>query len=412
MSIIEIAVEAVGTKGDGLARQADGTRVAIPFGLPGERYRMKSADGAAAFVQMSVSADRVSPQCRHFGVCGGCIVQHWSLEAVREWKRARIRSALNRAGLDADVQPTRDAHGAGRRRVTLHIRQRDGRVCAGFMRAASHELVDLDGCPLLVPELAPAPDLARDVGHILRGIAKPMDLQVTATAEGLDCDLRGSGALPEALRRKLIEFAVARNLARFTLHGERLVESRVPRIAFDDRPEILAFLPAGSFLQATACGETLLATLAREALGKTRHVVELFCGLGPFGLRLARDMKVTAFDSDAGAINAFNRSLRAHPGGKPAIAEARDLFRRPLFAPELKPYDAALLDPPRQGAEAQGKELAKSKMPLVVYVSCDPETFARDAKGLVGAGYGLERVTPVDQFRHSGHIELVGVFRR
>jgi len=411
MTMHDVTVETVGTKGDGLARLVDGTRVAIPFGLPGEIYRLDPGD-TAHHERLSTSPDRVSPTCRHFGTCGGCIVQHWAPEAVRGWKRQRIETALARAGLQAEVATTLDAHGAGRRRVTLHIRHRDGDTRAGFMRAASHDLIDLDQCPLLVPELAPAPDLARGIGHIMRGINKPMDLQVTASAEGLDCDLRGCGPLPEPLRKKLIDFAVSRDLARLTLHGERLVEARIPRIAFEDRPEMLAFLPAGSFLQATARAEAQLADLARQALGKAKNVVELFCGLGPFGLRLARDMKVSAFDSDAGAIDAFNRSLRAHPGGKPATAEARDLFRRPLFAPELKPYDAALLDPPRQGAEAQIRELAKSKIPLVVYISCDPETFARDAKALVAAGFRLGEVTPVDQFRHSTHIELVASFRR
>ncbi len=412
MNGIEITVDAVGSKGDGLARLADGSRLAIPFGLPGETFRAPKAASSGTFERLSTSPERIEPICAHFGTCGGCIVQHWSSDAVRNWKQERVTMALSRAGVEAKVAPTLDAHGAGRRRVTLHIRQREGGTCAGFMRAGSHDLIDLDRCPLLVPELDPAPDLARGIGHILRGISKPMDLQVTASAEGLDCDLRGCGPLPEPLRKKLIEFAVARNLARLTLHGERLVEARSPRVIFEDRPEMLAFLPAGSFLQPTARGEALLARLAREALGKTKHVVELFCGLGPFGLRLAREMKVTAYDSDAGAIEAFNRSIRAHPGGKPATAEARDLFRRPLFAPELKPFDAVLLDPPRQGAEAQVKELAKSKISLVVYISCDPETFARDAKTLTSAGFRLGTVTPVDQFRHAGHVELVASFRR
>lgn len=412
MNGAEITVETVGTKGDGLAHLADGTRVVVPLGLPGETHRAEQDALSATFMRLTTSPDRTTPICPHFGTCGGCIVQHWAPEAVRDWKQRRVAHALAHAGLQAEIAPTLDAHGAGRRRVTLHIRQREGGTQAGFMRAGSHDLIDLDHCPLLVPELEPAADLARGIGHILRGLAKPMDLQVTASTEGLDCDLRGCGALPEPLQKKLIAFAVSKNLARLTLHGERLVESQAPRVVFEDKPEMSAFLPAGAFLQATARGEAILARLAREALGKSRHVVELFCGLGPFGLRLSRDMKVTAFDSDAAAVEAFNRSLRAHPGGKPATAERRDLFRRPLFAPELKPYDAALLDPPRQGAEAQVKELAKSRIPLVVYVSCDPETFARDAKTLVGAGFRLGAVTPVDQFAHSGHIELVASFRR
>ncbi|MFY8115856.1 MAG: methyltransferase, partial [Rhabdaerophilum sp.] len=170
--------------------------------------------------------------------------------------------------------------------------------------------------------------------------------------------------------------------------------------------------PPGAFLLATAAAAAELAGLAGGVLEGTKHVAELFCGLGPFGLRLARKMKVTAFDSDRSAIEAFQRSIRANPGGKPASAEARDLFRRPLFAPELKPFDAVLLDPPRQGAEAQIREIAKSRIGRVAYVSCDTESFARDAQVLVAAGFRLDSITPVDQFRHSPHVELVAGFTR
>lgn len=280
------------------------------------------------------------------------------------------------------------------------------------MRARSHALIDLDACPLLVPGLAPAPDLARRIGHVLRGLAKPLDVQATATLEGLDIDIHGAGRLPEALRLKLIAFAAEAGLARLTLHGERLVEARVPRIGADEAPGLLMFLPPGAFLQATARAEAVLAGLAREALKGTKTLAELFCGLGPFGLRLAREMKVAAFDSDRGAIEAFQRSIRANPGGKPVTAEARDLFRRPLYQPELKPFDAVLLDPPRQGAEAQVREIAKSRVGRIAYVSCDPESFARDARILVDAGFRLEGVTPVDQFRHAAHVELVAKLTR
>jgi 23S rRNA (uracil1939-C5)-methyltransferase len=295
--------------------------------------------------------------------------------------------------------------------VTLHLRRSEGTdgvtIRAGFMKARSHQLVDLDACPLLVPALAGVPDLARRIGHVLRGINKPLDLQATASLDGLDLDLRGPGPLQEGLRQKLVTLAMEAGLARLTLHGERLIEPRPPRMALVDRPDITMFMPPGAFLQATAEAEAELAGLVGETLDGTKHVAELFCGLGPFGLRLARAMKVSAFDSDRPAIEAFQRSIRANPGGKPASAEARDLFRRPLFAPELKPFDAVLLDPPRQGAEAQIHEIAKSRIGRVTYVSCDPESFARDAHVLVAAGFRLVQVTPVDQFRHSPHVEMV-----
>lgn len=409
-------IEAIGLKGDGIARQ-NSERLHIPFTLPGEQVSATVQPGRADLIAITKpSPDRVAPVCRHFGACGGCALQHWAPEPTAEWKRNRIASALGFVGLEAPIGATRDAHGAGRRRVTLHIRRIDTekqtKILAGFMRAKSHDLIDLDTCPLLVPALAPAPTLAREAGMILRSVAKPLDFQVTASEEGLDCDIRGAGPISEGVRQKLIAFAVEAGIARLTLHGERLVEARVPRITFEDQPELSAFLPPGSFLQATARSEAILSELALAGLSGAKMVADLFCGLGPFSLRLARKMKVAAFDSDKPAIEALQRSIRANPGGKPITAEARDLFRRPLYLPELKPFDAVLLDPPRQGAEAQVREIAKSKLAHLVYVSCDPESFARDAKLLAGAGFRIKTLTPVDQFRFSPHVELVAELRR
>lgn len=407
-----LAIEALGAKGDGIALHNE-IRIHVPHALPGEVIEAR-LDGSRAEVSsiMTPSAERIAPLCRHFGACGGCALQHWAPGPVAAWKRERVVLALGRVGLASPVGETLDAHGAGRRRVTLHIRQSGNKVEAGFMRARSHALIDLDACPLLVPALALAPEVARRIGLLMRGLEKPLDLQVTACDEGLDCDIRGAGRISEAMHQKLIALAVELKLARLTLHGVRVLEAHPPSIVFEDQPAMRAFLPPGSFLQATARAEAELSRLALEALAGTKHLAELFCGLGPFGLRLSRHMKASAFDADKGAIDAFTRSIRANPGGKPISAEARDLFRRPLFALELKAFDAALLDPPRQGAEAQCREIAKSKLGRLVYVSCDPESFARDAKLLADAGFKITKVTPVDQFRHSPHVELVAELRR
>jgi 23S rRNA (uracil1939-C5)-methyltransferase len=408
----EITIDSLGARGDGLGH-IGGERIIVPLALPGERVTVERDGERAVLLDiLQVSPDRVKPGCPHFGTCGGCAVQHLSAEKNAEWKQSRIKTALSRSNIEADVLPTLDAHGAGRRRVTLHVRYPKtpgGRIEAGFMQARSHALVDLDSCPLLVPELAKAPEIAREIGHVLRGLAKPLDVQATACSQGLDIDIRGAGPLPDPLRQKLIALAKTRDLARLTLHGERLIEARIPSLSMEG---LTAFLPPGSFLQATELAEKTLSDAAKNLLGAAKNVADLFCGLGPFALRLSRQMKVTAVDSDKGAIEALQRSIRANPGGKPMVAEARDLFRRPLFAHELKPFDAVLLDPPRQGAEAQCREIVKSKIGKVVSISCDPESFARDARILFDGGFKIGPVTPVDQFRHAAHVEMVAEFRR
>jgi 23S rRNA (uracil1939-C5)-methyltransferase len=171
-------------------------------------------------------------------------------------------------------------------------------------------------------------------------------------------------------------------------------------------------LPPGSFLQATVAGEEALAALVIAHCKRAKHIADLFCGVGPFALRLAANSKITAFDSDAGAIAALQKAAASTSGLKPVKSETRDLFRRPLMAQELRDYDAVVFDPPRQGAQAQVQQLALSKIPVVVAVSCNAATFARDARILVDGGYRIESVTPVDQFRHTPHVELVARFRR
>jgi 23S rRNA (uracil1939-C5)-methyltransferase len=240
-------------------------------------------------------------------------------------------------------------------------------------------------------------------------VTKPLDIQVTATSNGLDVDVRGSGPLPTPLVTALSRVAEQHRLARLTRHGE-LVLQRLPPTVKMGRAEVT--LPPGSFLQATAAGEEALAALVLDHCKKAKHVADLFCGVGPFALRLAQKSRVAAFDSETGSVAALQKAATSTSGLKPVKAEARDLFRRPLVPQELRDYDAIVFDPPRQGAQAQATQLAASKVPSVIAVSCNVVTFARDAKMLIDGGYRIEGVTPVDQFRHTPHVELVAKFSR
>jgi 23S rRNA (uracil1939-C5)-methyltransferase len=243
----------------------------------------------------------------------------------------------------------------------------------------------------------------------LRSASKPLDLQITATETGLDVDIRGHGQPSERERQALIATAGEQDLARVSIHGERLLERRPPLLSMG-RAAVAP--PPGGFLQATRAGEEALASLVLEACAGVKRVADLFAGCGPFALRLAEAREVHAVDADACSLADLDKAARGTPGLRPVATEARDLFRRPLLAPELARFDAVVLDPPRAGAEAQAKQLAMSSVKTVVSVSCDAGTFVRDAAVLVRAGYRLQRVKPVDQFKYSPHLEMVGVFRR
>jgi 23S rRNA (uracil1939-C5)-methyltransferase len=351
------------------------------------------------------SPDRISAFCRHYARCGGCQLQHWRLAPYQAWKKGLITLALAKRGIEAGVAQIIDAHGEGRRRVALHVRKRDGVVTAGFMAARSHDLIDIDQCPILTPALSGATDIARKLGARLGDC----DVSLTAADNGLDAAVKVERKIADEQLPRLASLVAELKLLRLTVNGNLVSSLATPAIAMGKG---LVQLPPGSFLQATKLGEETLAALVLDAMPKARSVADLFCGIGPFALRIANLAKVTAIDSDRAAIASLAGAVRLTPGIKPLKAETRDLMREPMVAGELKEFDTVVFDPPRAGAEAQARQLAKSTVRTVVAVSCDPASFSRDAEILVGGGYGLKPVTAVDQFKYTSHVEIVGVFSR
>jgi len=409
-----LVIDHVGHFGDGVA-MVDGGNVYVPYTLGGETVEVAPVPGhhpdrRRLLAVERASPERIAPFCRHFGVCGGCAIQHWDAQHYRAWKRDLVVETLAQAKLDCEVAPLIDAHGLGRRRITLHARTGTHDVLkVGFAAANSHDIIPVDHCPILDPGLDGAIEAAWALAEPLISAGKPLDIQITATDNGLDVDVRGSGPLPASMIARLSRVAEQHRLARLTRHGELVLMRNPPTIAVGTAR---VTLPPGSFLQATVAGEETLATLVTGHCKRAKHIADLFCGVGPFALRLAMKSRISAFDSDAGAVTALQKAAMATSGLKPVKAEARDLFRRPLMAQELRDYDTVVFDPPRQGAQAQAQQLAASRIPVVVAVSCNVATFARDAKILVDGGYKIEGVTPVDQFRHTPHVELVARFTR
>jgi len=408
-----LVIDHVGHRGDGIGFTG-GESLFVPYTLAGETVEVEPVadhpDRRSLMRVEHASPQRIDPFCKYFGACGGCAIQHWQPEAYRAWKRQIVVDTLAHAGIECDVAALIDAHGAGRRRITVHARRGgDGELRTGFAAANSHAIVAISECPILDPGLRGALNAARALAEALKPTAKPLDIQVTAASNGLDVDVRGSGPLSTALIASLSEIAQLHGLARLTRHGELVLMRSPPTIEIGAARVIL---PPGSFLQATLAGEEALAALVSGHCKRAKHIADLFCGVGPFALRLAAKARVSAFDSDAGAVTALSKAVTSVSGLKPVKAEARDLFRRPLMAQELRDYDTIVFDPPRQGALAQVKQLAVSKIPVVIAVSCNVATFARDARILIDGGYKIEGVTPVDQFRHTPHVELVARFRR
>jgi 23S rRNA (uracil1939-C5)-methyltransferase len=409
--IRDLTIDAIGGQGDGLAAGP----IFVPLTLPGEQVRVRlSKDRAEIEAILVASADRIEPACRHFGDCGGCALQHWAPEPYLDWKREQIRLALGRERIETDIMDAFAARPGSRRRLALHARREGGRVRLGFKARRSWRLVDIEVCPVSEPGLTAAlPSLRRLANAFFEHSKSAPTLHVTLTPTGLDVDVTGverrSGGLSADGLGQAAMAAQEADMARVTLAGEIIYMARQPTIQVG--PATVA-LPAGSFLQAVAAAEDAMAAFAAQGLAGAGRVADLFCGVGAFTFRLAAQAQVYAADSSAPAVKALAAACASAPGLKSITAEARDLARRPLLATEMKKLDGVLFDPPRAGALEQAGEIARSKVARAIGVSCNPATFARDARILVDAGFQLKQVLPVDQFLWSPHVELVARFER
>jgi len=405
----ELEIARMGRRGDGIADLADRS-VYVPYALPGETVRAEVRGERGRLLKvLSPAANRVPAPCLHFGCCGGCAIQHIADVDYRAWKLDLVRAALSRRGLAADVPDLIDAHGSGRRRVSVHARRLGGRVFVGFMRVRDHKLRAVDHCLLLTPGLHSVFDMSASMVAALDLENGEVNLHWTETKNGLDCDLRHAGDLSYDRQVALADAAHEYDLARVTWNTDIVVERRAPYLHMGSAQVVAA---PGGFLQATVAGEEMLSDLVLSSLINVQHIADLYCGIGPFALRLAQTARIYAADGNADAVAALDRAARHTPNLKPVTAAVRDLARDPLTPVELSHFEAVIFDPPRAGALNQAKALADADVPLVIAVSCDPETFARDARALVDGGYGLDWVCAIDQFRYTAHVEIVGVFRR
>ena len=410
-----LSIDRVGGQGDGVANTPNGP-VFVPLTLPGESVRAVVTDGRAEQIEIvTVSADRIAPVSPQYGDCGGCSLQHWAAEPYLDWKREQVRLVLAREGIETEIEATVATPAGTRRRVALHARRMpDGRVALGFKARRSWRLVEVTACPIADPRIVAAiPMLAEVAAPLLEHPKSAPTLHVTWTLSGLDVDVTGverrTGGLSGDAQMRAIAAAQRADLARLSLAGDVMMMARQPKVAFG--PATVP-LPAGGFLQAVPEAEAAMVSRALAAVKGAKKIADLFCGAGTFTFPLATVAPVIAADASKPGIDALKIGVGSAKGMKAITAEARDLFRRPLTPFDLKGCDAIVFDPPRAGAIEQTAQIADTMASVVVGVSCNPQTFARDARVLIDKGFRLETVTPVDQFLWSAHVELVGIFRR
>jgi 23S rRNA (uracil1939-C5)-methyltransferase len=426
---VELTIEALGARGDGIARHA-GTRVFVPFVLPGERVRARlgdaRADGIAADLIEVVAASpaRRMPACAHFGNCGGCQIQHMAAEAEAAWKTAQIADGLAHHGITGiPIRPIATVPAASRRRTRFVAVRAGGTLRLGYHARQSHDVVDIAACPILEPDLARLlPALRALAGTLLPGGLQAggqqpgraaIGLVLTRLGGGIDLAVEADDAPDLARREALARFAEAHDLVRIAwlVRGsiEPIAERRPPNVVFAG---VAVAVPPAPFLQASAAGEAAIVTAVLDALGDARHVADLYAGLGTLAFAIAARARVHAVEGNPAARDALAAAARRSGYGTRITTEHRDLARDPLSKDELARFDAVVFDPPRAGAKAQSEALSESVIKNAVAVSCNPSTFARDARILIARGMTLDWVQPIDQFVWSARVELVASFKR
>ncbi|WP_288947626.1 class I SAM-dependent RNA methyltransferase [uncultured Paracoccus sp.] len=400
-------VERLGRKGDGVAVSGD-QRALVALTLPGEEIEGDPADGRIAAPRIvTPSADRVRPPCPHYRACGGCSLMHGSENFVKAWKVGVVTEALRAQGLSAPVAGVHVSPPRSRRRAVLSGRRTKKGALLGFHARASDVIVDIEDCHVLRPAIQSALPFLRQLVTAGASRSGEVSLAVTETPAGLDIAVTGGKPMTPGLFQSLSALADQGDLARLSWDGQGITR-RPPALPMG---RALVVPPPGGFLQATAEGEAALLAAVRDMVGDADRVLDLFSGCGTFTLPLAETAMLHAVEGLAAPLKALDAAARRAPGLRRITTEIRDLARRPLLPDELD-YDAIVIDPPRAGAETQAREIARAVVPRLAWVSCDPVTFARDARILAESSYILTRLFVVDQFRWSPHVETVAEFRR
>lgn len=404
-----LTIDRLGHLGDGIAQGPDGA-VFVPQMLPGEVLEGDlQGDRLLNPRIVTPSVNRVRPPCAHARTCGGCMMQHANDPFVADWKQGIVKGALEGQGISTLFRPIITSSPQSRRRATLAARRTKGGSLLGFHTRASDTLVAVPNCQLLHPDLIATFPALEALVRIGGSRTVEMSLTVTRSLSGPDVVVTNGKPADATMQMELARLTEAHGLARLTWNGETVALRTMPMQRFG---RALVAPPPGAFLQATAEGEVALLQSVALAIGSARKITDLFAGVGTFALPLAERAEVHAVESEAAMLAALEKGARGAEGLRRVTTEVRDLYRRPLEPDEFKGVEAVVIDPPRAGAEAQTRTLARSKIPVIAAVSCNPVTFARDAKILINSGYSLDWVQVVDQFRWSSHVELAARFSR
>ena len=402
-------INQLGAKGEGIVRQ-DTSEIYVPFALPGETIEGDIDQGRIEKPKIITPSDlRIKPVCKHFKTCGGCRLQHFNSGALANWKASLVTDALGKFDVSTEVRPTLTSPANSRRRATLSGRRSKSGTVIGFHGFASDQIVDIQECPILdqrILDAWPVYEFLVSKGASRKGAVK---LSITVSDTGLDVSVTDAKSLLIQENQEISMYCQNKHIARLVWNGEMIFQSDPPSITLGG---VRLRLIEGGFLQATEFGQNALLDAVTKIVDHKKSTVDLFSGMGTFSLPLAKMRSVHAVEFGKEMLQALQEAAHQAPNLHSVTTEHRDLFRRPLMPDELAKFECVVIDPPRAGALAQCQELAKSDVGTIAFVSCNPATFACDARVLVDAGFSLNWVLPIDQFLWSPHVELVAEFTR
>lgn len=415
----KLTIDELGGRGDGIAHRDHGI-IYVPYTVTGDVVDVKLSGSKGKLRHIhTASPHRISPICDHFTQCGGCMLQHVDLEYYTTWKRDLIKTALINHGLDdVEILPLQVSPPGSRRRTSLHaIGRGGGKIVLGYAEKSSHNLIDVTMCPILVTKIRDFIAPLRIFLSKLLEKKQKMTIQISDGENGLDVVFKAKGDVSLDMRMDLAAFAEQNDLARISWldtglkkpYYEMLAERRKPYVRFRGQK---VFFPEGAFLQATKIGQDVLTAVMLEAVEGADNVVDLFSGCGTFSIAAAEHCNIHAVENNADMLDSLKNSANLMSNIRKVTTELRDLFLRPLLPHELNKFDVAIIDPPRAGARQQMTEIINSDLKKLVMISCNPLTFARDVRALAEAGFKMGKVTPVDQFLYSSHLEIISIFER
>ena len=416
---LSLEITSLGAQGDGVGTSGENP-VYVANTVPGDKITAEVQETKRNGIYAELvsvdepSVHRVDPVCSHFGKCGGCQLQYLEGDFYRSWVKERAVMALAHHGFDGALvrDPVITPEGS-RRRVALKALKLGNSTVLGFNAHKSHQIIDLKECFIARSEITSLLKPLRSVLNTVLKVRNQAEVHLTLTATGIDMLVDAPIELDLAAREALVDFANDHDLAAIHWRDQGFLDPVIiRRNPVMDMAGAMVGLKPASFIQASEEGENALVTAVVEACKGYGRVADLFCGMGTFTFPLAKDHQVLAVEGAKQPLDSLQAGANFGVGFKQIIAKHRDLFRRPMTGKELSAFEAVVFDPPRAGAKEQAQELANSDVKRIVAVSCNPNTFSRDARFLADGGYTLEYVLPVDQFLWSPHLELVGVFTK